>query len=62
MVERRGEGGFAQQPIERLGAVYEGVSEELERDIASEPWVTRAVYLAHATAADGREHEVMTHL
>ena len=56
MVERGGERGFAQQPIERVlfgvGAGDEHAADDFQRDVAPEPRVVRAINLAHPAGAE----------
>ena len=48
MVERSEQPGLAVEAGEALGVGGEGLGQQLERDLAPEPRVGRAVHLAHA--------------
>jgi acyl CoA:acetate/3-ketoacid CoA transferase alpha subunit len=52
MIERGGERGFAEQPIERRFIRHEHAPDHLQRDLAFEPPVLGAIHLAHATRAE----------
>jgi len=59
VVERREEPRLALEPREAVGVGGEGGREELERDVATEFGVARAVYLTHAPGADLVGHLVV---
>jgi hypothetical protein len=58
MVQRRNGTRFAFEPRAGLGVALELCSQRLQRDRASQPDVTRSVYLAHPAGADELEHLV----
>ena len=51
MVERRENLRFALESRETVGIGREGIREDLERDVAIEPRIARAIHLAHAARA-----------
>jgi hypothetical protein len=54
MVEQRERLRFACEPSEPIWIVGEGVGQELQRDVAIQLRVARAIHLAHAAFADLR--------
>jgi hypothetical protein len=62
MVERRQHLGFALEPLQPLAILRQGFREDLQRDLAGEPRVTRAPDLAHGSRAKFRNDLVRTEL
>ena len=60
MIERGEDLGLALEAGEALGVVCEQVGQDLERDVATELRVARAIDLAHAAGAEQREDFVGT--
>ena len=60
MVQRRKRLGFAPKALQPIGIPRELVAEDLQRDVAMEPRVTRAIHLAHPTCAERRDNLVGT--
>ena len=58
MIERRERRGFALEPREPIGIAGEEVRQDLERDVALQPRIARAVDLAHAAGANRVQHFV----
>ena len=54
MIQRRERLRFAREPREAIGIVREGVGQDLDRDVAIQLRVARAIHLAHAAVADRR--------
>ena len=52
VIERRSELRLALEAREPLGIVRERVGQDLDRDVAAEPRVARAIDLAHAAGAE----------
>ena len=52
MIQRREHVGFALEPGESVAIVYEGLGEDLQRDIAAEPRIGRPIHAAHAAFAE----------
>ena len=52
MVERREDLRFALEPREPIGIAGEGVGQDLQRDVAIELRVARAIDLPHPAGAD----------
>ena len=55
MVERRERARFAREARDAIGIARDGFRKNLQRDIAIEARVTRAIHLAHAAGAERRE-------
>jgi hypothetical protein len=62
MVQRGQHARFELEAREAVGVGQEGVREDLDRDIAAEFRVARAVHLAHSAGAEKREKFVRTKL
>ena len=62
MVERRGGARLLLEAAQPIGIGRERGGQDLDRDLASEPRVARAVDLAHAAGAERREDLVRTQL
>src|SRR5262249_10953862 len=60
MIERSKELRFALEPREPVGIEREVGRQDLQRDVAIELCVTRAIHLAHAAGTDGGENLVRT--
>ena len=58
MVQRGEDLGFALEPGQPIGIERESVGQNLERDVAVQTGVARAVDLAHAACADCGENLV----
>ena len=54
MIERGEDFGFALEAREAVGIVRERVGQDLDRDVALQPRVARAIHLAHAAGAEQR--------
>ena len=55
MIQRGEQFGFALKPREPIGIVGERVGQNLDRDLALQPRVARAIHLAHAACAEQRD-------
>ena len=53
MVQRRGRAGFLLEAVEAIDVGRERRGQHLDRDVASEPRIARAIDLAHAARAEG---------
>jgi hypothetical protein len=67
VIERRGEGRFAQQPIDRVAVApfacaveHQRPANHLQRDVATEAWIVRAIHFAHAPRAKLAEDVIRT--
>ena len=60
MAERRDDAGFALEAREGLRVRGEPLGEHLDRDVALQPGVARAIHLAHPAGADRGDHFVGT--
>ena len=58
MIQRREHLRFAPKPREPIGVDAEGLGKDLQRDVAPELRVPRAIHLAHPAGAQGREDVV----
>ena len=56
MVQRRQRLGFALEARQPLGVVGEGLGQDLDRDVATQLGVGRAIDLAHAAGAEGGDN------
>ena len=55
MVQRRGGACFLLEAVQRSGSAEKDDGQHLDRDVASEPRVARAIHLAHAAGAERGE-------
>ena len=55
MIERREDLCFALEARHALGIQREGIGQDLDRDVAAQSGISRAIHLAHAAGADGGE-------
>ena len=55
MIQRREHLGFALEPREPIGIAHEGLGQHLDRDIAIQPRIARAIHLAHTARAEQRQ-------
>ena len=60
MVQRRENLRFPFETAEPIGVVGKGGGQYLDRDVAIEPGIARAIDLAHAAGAEGREDFIGT--
>src|SRR5207253_7200621 len=60
MIERGQHLRLALEACEAIGIERERVWDDLQRDVATELRIARAIHLAHAAGADGREDLVRT--
>ena len=60
MVQRGEHLRLALEPRQPLGVGDERLGQDLDRDVAVEPRVARAIHLAHAAGAEGGEDLVRT--
>ena len=59
MVQRCDRSGFVVEARAPLGVGGEEIREDFQCNVAAEPTVARAIDLAHAAGANGREHFVL---
>ena len=55
MIERREHLRLALEPRDAIGIGREDIGKNLDRDVAVQPRIARAIHLAHATGPDGGE-------
>ena len=55
MIQRGEHLRFALEPREAIGIVREGLGQHLDRDVAIQPRIARAIDLAHAARAEQRQ-------
>ena len=60
MIERTGESRLLLEADDELGVTSEGLVDDLESDVPSEPGVPRAIDFRHSPGAEGGEHFVRT--